>query len=80
MSDTLTNNALIYAILALDSEIKLQKQYLDSSAINKQDFENETHILNDLEQAFAEFINLYKNRCGREKSMPDINELLNNPL
>ncbi len=80
MSASLSSQAIIYAILALNSEIALQKEYLESSDINQEEMENEEDILSDLEQAFAEFISVYKTRCKQDKKLPSIDELLNNPL
>jgi len=80
MSENLSSHAIIYAILALNSEISLQKEYLGYSDINLEEIDNEEDILSDLEQAFAEFISLYKTRCNRDKKLPGIDELLNNPL
>ncbi len=80
MSENLSSQAIIYAILALNSEIALQKEYLESSDIDQTEIANEEDILSDLEQAFAEFISIYKTRCNRDKKLPNIDELLNNPL
>ncbi|MCD2450774.1 hypothetical protein GO003_010250 [Methylicorpusculum oleiharenae] len=81
MTENLTSNAIIYAILSLNSEIALQKEFLESSEeIEKEDLENEEGILADLEQSFMEFIDLYKNRLKKDKSLPSIEELLNSEL
>lgn len=81
MTENLTSNAIIYAILSLNSEIALQKEFLESSEeIEQEDLENEEGILADLEQAFMEFIDLYKNRLKKDKSLPSIEELLNSEL
>jgi hypothetical protein len=80
MSENLSSQAIIYAILALNSEIILQQEYLDSPEIDQDEKDNEEDILADLEQAFAEFIDHYKLRCKRDKKLPSIDELLNNPL
>ena len=80
MSEKLSNQAIIYAILALNSEITLQKEYLNSTEIEKNEIDNEADILSDLDQAFAEFIDFYKVRCKRDKKLPSIDELLNNSL
>ena len=80
MSENLSSQAIIYAILALNSEITLQKEYLESSDIDQDEIANEEDILSDLEQAFAEFISVYKTRCNRDKKLPDIDDLLNNSL
>lgn len=80
MSENLSSQAIIYAILALNSEIALQKEYLNSSEIEENEVDNEQDILTDLEQAFAEFIDVYKSRCKQDKKLPNIDELLNNQL
>ncbi|MDD5277674.1 MAG: hypothetical protein PHR16_16530 [Methylovulum sp.] len=80
MSENLSNNAIIYATLALNSEIALQKEYLDSSDVPEDERENEEEILDDLEQAFMEFVDLYKSRCKADKELPSIEELLNSQL
>lgn len=80
MSETLSSNAIIYAILSINSEIALQKEYLDSPDISIEDSENEEEILSDLEQAFMEFIGLYKTYTRKDKQLPSIEELLNNEL
>ncbi len=80
MSESISNTAVIYAILALNSEITLQKDYLNSPDLPDADTKNEMEILGDMEQAFAEFIALYKIRRKTAQQLPDIDELLNNPL
>ena len=80
MNQTLSSNAIIYATLALNSEIALQKEYLDSSDVPDDERENEEEILDDLEQAFMEFVDLYKARCKTDKELPSIDELLNSQL
>ena len=80
MSETLSSNAIIYAILSINSEIALQKEYLDSPDISIEDRENEEEILSDLEQAFMEFIGLYKTYTRKDKDLPSIEELLNSEL
>ncbi len=80
MSEILSSNAIIYAILSINSEIALQKEYLDSSDISIEDRENEEEILSDLEQAFMEFIGLYKTHTRKDKQLPSIEELLNSEL
>ncbi len=80
MSDTVSSNAILYAILSLNSEISLQKEYLDSPDISIEDKENEQGILDDLEQAFMEFVDLYKKRSKTDKELPDLNELLHTEL
>jgi len=80
MSESLSSNAVIYAILSLNSEIALQKEYLDSSDMSVADKENEQGILDDLEQAFMEFIDLYKSYLRQDKTLPSIDDLLNSEL
>ncbi len=80
MSENISSNALIYAILALNSEATLQKEYIESPELNPDERENEEEILNELEQAFMEFVSLYKSRRKQDKSLPDIDELLTSQL
>jgi hypothetical protein len=80
MFDTLSSNAIIYAILSLNSEVTLQKEYLDSPEVLPEERENEEGILDDLEQAFMEFVDFYKSCRKLDSSLPELDELLNNPL
>ena len=80
MSDTLSSNAIIYAILSLNSEVALQKEYLDSPDVLPDERENEEGILDDLEQAFMEFVDFYKTCRKQDSSLPELNELLHSPL
>jgi hypothetical protein len=80
MNQELSDNAIIYAILALNSEIALQQEYLDSDDVPGDERENEEGILDDLQQAFMEFVDIYKIRCKADKDLPDIDELLNSQL
>ena len=80
MSDSLSSNAVLYAILSLNSEISLQKSYLDSPDLTAEDRDNEAGILDDLEQAFMEFIELYKQHTYQNKELPSIEELLHSEL
>ncbi|MFI3218843.1 MAG: hypothetical protein QX189_06935 [Methylococcales bacterium] len=80
MSETISNNAIIYAILALNSEVSLQQEYLDSDDVPEDEQENEEGILEDLEQSFMEFVDIYKKRCKADKELPDIDELLNSQI
>ncbi|NOQ37016.1 MAG: hypothetical protein GQ569_14185 [Methylococcaceae bacterium] len=80
MTETPSSNAMIYAILALNSEIALQKEYLDSPEISAEERDDEEELLDDLEQAFMEFIDLYKSRCKSDKQLPSIDDLLNSEL
>ena len=80
MSEKISNNALIYATLALNSEVDLQREYLESEDVPDEERENEEEILADLEQAFMEFVDVYKIRCKVDKQLPSIDELLNSQL
>ncbi|MEY4767463.1 MAG: hypothetical protein RL637_102 [Pseudomonadota bacterium] len=80
MSQSLSNTALIYAMLALNSEIDLQKQYLASDEVPAEERDEEVSILDDLEQALMEFIELYKQRAKTDKTLPSLDELLTQPL
>lgn len=80
MPEPLSSNAVLYAILSLNSEISLQKEYIDSSGLAGEEKENEEGILDDLEQAFMEFIGLYKTHTHKDKELPSIEELLNSEL
>lgn len=80
MSENISSNAIIYAILSLNSEIALQKEYIDSPEISVDERENEEEILSDMEQALMEFIGLYKARSKADKTLPDIDELLTSEL
>jgi hypothetical protein len=53
---------------------------LESEDVPDDERENEEEILADLEQAFMEFVDLYKNRCKADKQLPSIDELLNSQL
>ena len=80
MSEKISNNAIIYATLALNSEVDLQRDYLESEDVPEDERENEDDILADLEQAFMEFVDLYKSRCKADKELPSIDELLNSQI
>ncbi|MFZ2451260.1 MAG: hypothetical protein CTY16_13140 [Methylobacter sp.] len=80
MSDSISNNAVIYATLALNSEVALQREYLASDDVPEDERENEEDILADLEQAFMEFIDIYKVRCKADPELPTLDELLNSQL
>ena len=80
MSDKISNNAIIYATLALNSEVDLQREYLESEDVPDDERENEEEILADLEQACMEFVDLYKIRCKTDKELPSLDELLNSQL
>lgn len=76
MSKELSSTTLMYAILAVDSEANIQRDYLDSDEIPEDEVENEEGILDDLEQALMELIDVYKGRCKSEPELPPIEELL----
>jgi hypothetical protein len=80
MSEKISNNAFIYAILALNSEIALQKEYIDSPELSADEREEEEEMLDDMEQAFMEFLDAYKSRCKQDKTLPGIDELLTSEL
>jgi hypothetical protein len=80
MKKELTSTAVIYAILAINSEISLQKEYLESDDIDPDERENEEGILDDLEQAFMEFVDLYKEYQREDKQLPTLDELLNSEI
>ena len=80
MNESISNNPIIYATLALNSEVDLQREYLESDDVPSDERENEEEILSDLEQAFMEFIDLYKTRCKADKQLPSIDELLTSQL
>lgn len=80
MSQNISNNAIIYAILALNSEVALQQEYLASEDVPQDERANEEDILEDLQQAFMEFVDLYKIRCKADRELPLIDELLNSQL
>lgn len=78
MKQSPSSNAIIYAILALNSEITFQKDYLESGEIpSAEERTDEEEVLDDLEQAFMEFVDIYKERCKADKKLPSIDELLN---
>lgn len=76
MSENISNNALILALLSLNSEIAVQKDYLESDEIPEDDITDEEDVLEDLEQAFMEFVEVYKSRAKSDNSLPDLEDLL----
>ncbi|MBE0436623.1 MAG: hypothetical protein IBX56_12555 [Methylomicrobium sp.] len=80
MSENLSNDAVIYAMLSINSEIAIQKDYLDSPELPADEREYEEETLADLEQALMEFIELYKNRLKADKTLPSLDELLYSEL
>ncbi|WP_150047845.1 MULTISPECIES: hypothetical protein [Methylomonas] len=76
MAENISNNALILALLSLNGEIAIQKDYLDSGEIPEEELADEQEVLDDLEQAFMEFVDLYKNRARADRSLPELEELL----
>ncbi|MDD1622756.1 MAG: hypothetical protein LUQ11_14865 [Methylococcaceae bacterium] len=76
MSENISNNALILALLSLNGEIAIQKDYLDSGEVPEDEVTDEEEVLDDLEQAFMEFVDVYKARAKSDKSLPSLDELL----
>ena len=76
MSENISNNALILALLSLNGEIAIQKDYLDSGEVPEEEVTDEEEVLDDLEQAFMEFVDVYKARAKSDKSLPSLDELL----
>lgn len=76
MSENISNNALILALLSLNGEIAIQKDYLESDEIPADDVADEEEVLEDLEQAFMEFVDVYKARAKNDKTLPELDELL----
>lgn len=76
MSESISNNAMILALLALNGEIAIQKDYLDSGEIPEDQVVEEAEVLNDLEQAFMEFVTAYQGRVRADSSLPSLDELL----
>ena len=76
MSENISNNALILALLSLNGEIAIQKEYLESEDIPEEDVADEEEVLEDLEQAFMEFVDAYKTRAKADSSLPSVDELL----
>jgi hypothetical protein len=75
MSENLSSSAIIHAILALNNESIIQRDYLDSGEVPADEIEMEEDTLNDLEQALMEFIDLYKEKRKQEPELPTIEEL-----
>ena len=65
MSENLSNDAVIYAMLSINSEIAIQKDYLDSPELPIEEKEYEEETLADLEQALMEFIECPTHRVKR---------------
>ena len=76
MSENISNNALILALLSLNGEIAIQKEYLESEDIPEEDVSDEEEVLEDLEQAFMEFVDAYKARAKADSTLPSVDELL----
>lgn len=76
MSETISNNALILALLSLNGEIAIQKDYLESGEVPEEELSDEGEVLDDLEQAFMEFVDVYKARAKADKTLPSVEELL----
>ncbi|CAD6877608.1 hypothetical protein [Methylomonas albis] len=76
MPENISNNALILALLSLNGEIAIQKDYLESGEIPEDEVTDEEEVLEDLEQAFMEFVDVYKARAKADELLPSIEELL----
>jgi|GEM_PF-151561 len=76
MAENISNNALILALLSLNGEIAIQKDYLDSGEIPEDEVADEEEVLDDLEQAFMEFVDVYKARAKADETLPSLEELL----
>jgi hypothetical protein len=76
MSENISNNALILALLSLNGEIAIQKDYLESDEIPEDQITDEEEVLEDLEQAFMEFVDVYKARAKADSNLPSLDELL----
>lgn len=76
MSENISNNALILALLSLNGEIAIQKEYLDSGDVPDEEVEEEQEVLDDLEQAFMEFVDHYKTRARKDDTLPSLEDLL----
>ena len=76
MPENISNNALILALLSLNGEIAIQKDYLESGEVPDEEIEEEQEVLDDLEQAFMEFVDFYKARAKADQSLPSLDELL----
>jgi len=76
MSENISNNALILALLSLNGEIAIQKDYLESDEIPEDEISDEEEVLEDLEQALMEFVDVYKARAKADSGLPDLEELL----
>ena len=76
MSEKISNNALILAMLSLNSEIAIQQEYLESGEVPEPEVGDEQDVLADLEQAFMEFVDVYKARARQDKTLPALEELL----
>lgn len=76
MSENISNNAIILALLSLNGEIAIQKDYLESGEVPEDEIEDEQEVLDDLEQAFMEFVDAYKVRSKNDETLPSLEELL----
>lgn len=76
MSENISNHALIHALISLNNEIAIQKDYLETDDIPEDDIAEEEEVLNDLEQAYQEFVDIYTARAQEDDSLPDLDDLL----
>lgn len=80
MSENLSSNAIIYAILALNGEVSIQRDYLESGEVPAEELTDEEDTLADLEQAFMEFVDVYKSMCKKDSQLPSLDDLLNSQV
>jgi hypothetical protein len=76
MSENISNNAIILALLSLNGEIAIQKDYLESGEVPEDEVEDEQEVLEDLEQALMEFVDAYKVRAKNDETLPSLEELM----
>lgn len=67
---------MILAILSLNSEIAIQQDYLESGEVPDGEMDEEQEVLKDLEMALMEFLDAYKQRAKKDKTLPNVDELL----
>lgn len=72
----LSSNAIIYALIALNGEISLQHDYLESGEVPANERADEEDTLADLEQAFMEFVEVYKGLRQKEPQLPALEDLI----
>jgi len=80
MSENLSNNAIIYAFAVFEQRNHPAERISGFRGCARRRNRQREDILDDLEQAFMEFVDVYKSRCRADKSLPDLDELLNSQL